>query len=201
MIHPAPRDDARRRHDRLPARARRGDRVPRPAVDASFNAISVDGECSTNDTVVLLANGASGIERTPATDRGVRARAARGLRRSRAADRRRRRGRDRRRRDRGHGRRDDRRGARDRAADRDLAARQDRALRPRRELGPRADGRRLGAVQRRLRAARPRPGDARTSTARRSSRAARRPTSSRTSRGRVHDRARPRARRRRAPAT
>jgi glutamate N-acetyltransferase / amino-acid N-acetyltransferase len=40
----------------------------RPAVDASFNAISVDGECSTNDTVLLLANGASGIERTPATD-------------------------------------------------------------------------------------------------------------------------------------
>jgi glutamate N-acetyltransferase / amino-acid N-acetyltransferase len=40
----------------------------RPAVDASFNAISVDGECSTNDAVVLLANGASGIERTPATD-------------------------------------------------------------------------------------------------------------------------------------
>jgi glutamate N-acetyltransferase/amino-acid N-acetyltransferase len=42
--------------------------VLRPAVDTSFNAISVDGECSTNDTVVLLANGASGIERTPATD-------------------------------------------------------------------------------------------------------------------------------------
>ncbi|HET8893049.1 MAG TPA: bifunctional glutamate N-acetyltransferase/amino-acid acetyltransferase ArgJ [Gaiellaceae bacterium] len=40
----------------------------RPAVDASFNAISVDGECSTNDTVLLLANGASGIERTPQTD-------------------------------------------------------------------------------------------------------------------------------------
>src|SRR5258707_6835675 len=40
----------------------------RPAVDTSFNAISVDGECSTNDTVILLANGASGIERTPATD-------------------------------------------------------------------------------------------------------------------------------------
>ncbi len=35
----------------------------RPAVDASFNAISVDGECSTNDTVLLLANGASGCER------------------------------------------------------------------------------------------------------------------------------------------
>ena len=39
-----------------------------PAVNASFNAISVDGECSTNDTVLLLANGASGIERTPASD-------------------------------------------------------------------------------------------------------------------------------------
>ncbi len=40
----------------------------RPAVDASFNAISVDGECSTNDAVILLANGASGLERTPASD-------------------------------------------------------------------------------------------------------------------------------------
>jgi glutamate N-acetyltransferase/amino-acid N-acetyltransferase len=41
----------------------------RPAVDASFNAISVDGECSTNDSVVLLANGASHVERTPTSDR------------------------------------------------------------------------------------------------------------------------------------
>jgi glutamate N-acetyltransferase/amino-acid N-acetyltransferase len=40
----------------------------RPAVDESFNAISVDGECSTNDTVVLLANGASGLTRTGETD-------------------------------------------------------------------------------------------------------------------------------------
>ncbi len=39
------------------------------AVNESFNRISVDGECSTNDAVVLLANGASGIDRTPATDR------------------------------------------------------------------------------------------------------------------------------------
>jgi glutamate N-acetyltransferase / amino-acid N-acetyltransferase len=31
----------------------------RPAVDESFNSISVDGECSTNDAVVLIANGAS----------------------------------------------------------------------------------------------------------------------------------------------
>ncbi|HVH52264.1 MAG TPA: bifunctional ornithine acetyltransferase/N-acetylglutamate synthase [Gaiellaceae bacterium] len=37
-------------------------------MDASFNAITVDGECSTNDTVLLLANGASGIKRTPETD-------------------------------------------------------------------------------------------------------------------------------------
>jgi glutamate N-acetyltransferase / amino-acid N-acetyltransferase len=35
----------------------------RPAVEASFNSISVDGECSTNDAVVLLANGASGAPR------------------------------------------------------------------------------------------------------------------------------------------
>jgi glutamate N-acetyltransferase/amino-acid N-acetyltransferase len=33
------------------------------AVEESFNAISVDGECSTNDTVVLLASGAPDVER------------------------------------------------------------------------------------------------------------------------------------------
>jgi len=38
----------------------------RPAVQASFNCISVDGECSTNDAVVLLANGASGAPRDDA---------------------------------------------------------------------------------------------------------------------------------------
>jgi glutamate N-acetyltransferase / amino-acid N-acetyltransferase len=40
----------------------------RPAVEETFNTITIDGDCSTNDTVVLLANGASGIERTPASD-------------------------------------------------------------------------------------------------------------------------------------
>jgi len=35
----------------------------RPAVEESFNSISVDGECSTNDTVVLLANGAGDVRR------------------------------------------------------------------------------------------------------------------------------------------
>jgi len=38
----------------------------RPAVEHSFNRISVDGECSTNDTVILLANGASNAERDDA---------------------------------------------------------------------------------------------------------------------------------------
>ena len=32
-----------------------------PAVESSFNAISIDGDTSTNDTVLLLASGASGI--------------------------------------------------------------------------------------------------------------------------------------------
>ena len=40
----------------------------RSAVDGSFNRISVDGECSTNDAVVLLANGASGVGRTTTRD-------------------------------------------------------------------------------------------------------------------------------------
>ncbi len=35
----------------------------RPAVDASFNSISIDGECSTNDAVVLLSSGAAAPER------------------------------------------------------------------------------------------------------------------------------------------
>jgi glutamate N-acetyltransferase/amino-acid N-acetyltransferase len=34
------------------------------AVDDTFNAITVDGECSTNDCVFALANGSSGIELT-----------------------------------------------------------------------------------------------------------------------------------------
>jgi glutamate N-acetyltransferase/amino-acid N-acetyltransferase len=36
-------------------------RALRDAVDDTFNAITVDGECSTNDCVMLLANGASGV--------------------------------------------------------------------------------------------------------------------------------------------
>ena len=37
------------------------DRALREVTDRTFNAITVDGECSTNDTVVLLATGASGV--------------------------------------------------------------------------------------------------------------------------------------------
>jgi glutamate N-acetyltransferase / amino-acid N-acetyltransferase len=36
-------------------------RALKEAVDDTFNAISVDGECSTNDCVFVLANGASGV--------------------------------------------------------------------------------------------------------------------------------------------
>ena len=110
----------------------------RPAVDTSFNAISVDGECSTNDTVILLANGASGIERTPATDaefalciRKVCGELAKQI----VAD--------------GEGATvlaeiavrgaaSESRSTRDRRARRDLAAREDGAVRARRELGPRS---------------------------------------------------------------
>ena len=38
------------------------DRALREVVDDTFNAITVDGECSTNDSVMLLANGASGAK-------------------------------------------------------------------------------------------------------------------------------------------
>jgi glutamate N-acetyltransferase / amino-acid N-acetyltransferase len=40
----------------------------RPAVEVSFNSITVDGECSTNDAVVLLSSRAANVARTPATD-------------------------------------------------------------------------------------------------------------------------------------
>jgi glutamate N-acetyltransferase/amino-acid N-acetyltransferase len=37
------------------------ERALREVVDDTFNAITVDGECSTNDCVIVLANGASGV--------------------------------------------------------------------------------------------------------------------------------------------
>ncbi len=38
-----------------------------PAADATFNSISIDGDTSTNDTVLLLASGASGVALDPRT--------------------------------------------------------------------------------------------------------------------------------------
>ena len=40
----------------------------RRAVDASFNRITIDGDTSTNDTVILMANGASGAAVASAAD-------------------------------------------------------------------------------------------------------------------------------------
>ncbi len=50
--------------------------ILRPACDESFNCISVDGDTSTNDTVLLLASGAS---RVPLRGSGVRRRFAAAL--------------------------------------------------------------------------------------------------------------------------
>src|SRR5262249_10943237 len=44
------------------------DRCLRAAVERSFNRISVDGDMSTNDTVLLLASGASGVAVDDATE-------------------------------------------------------------------------------------------------------------------------------------
>jgi glutamate N-acetyltransferase/amino-acid N-acetyltransferase len=41
------------------------DKALRYAVDRSFHSITVDGDTSTNDTVAVLANGASGITPSP----------------------------------------------------------------------------------------------------------------------------------------
>ncbi len=41
-----------------------------PAVEASFNSISIDGDTSTNDTVLLLASGASGVKAEPRVREG-----------------------------------------------------------------------------------------------------------------------------------
>jgi glutamate N-acetyltransferase/amino-acid N-acetyltransferase len=52
-----------------PLTGSKAQRFLKRAVVESFNRISVDGECSTNDTVVLLANGASRIDPTAEADR------------------------------------------------------------------------------------------------------------------------------------
>jgi glutamate N-acetyltransferase / amino-acid N-acetyltransferase len=68
MIHPALATMLAVLTTDYPLTAGEADAFLRPAVEATFNRISVDGECSTNDAVLLLANGASGVRRTPARD-------------------------------------------------------------------------------------------------------------------------------------
>ena len=67
MIHPALATMLAVLTTDYPLAPGEADAFLRPAVDASFNRISVDGECSTNDAVVLLANGASGCARNDAS--------------------------------------------------------------------------------------------------------------------------------------
>ncbi|HEX5798577.1 MAG TPA: bifunctional glutamate N-acetyltransferase/amino-acid acetyltransferase ArgJ [Gaiellaceae bacterium] len=67
MIHPALATMLAVVTTDYPLTAGEADGFLRPAVDESFNRISIDGECSTNDAVVLLANGASGCARDDAS--------------------------------------------------------------------------------------------------------------------------------------
>ena len=116
-------------------------RALREAVNTTFNAITVDGECSTNDSVMLLANGRSGASVNEASYDGVRRRPARRVPRARARHRPRRRGRDQAGHRQGHGRRVRERSAKRGQGDCQLPARQDGDSRRRPELGP-ADCRR-----------------------------------------------------------
>ena len=118
------------------------DRALREAVDDTFNAITVDGECSTNDCVMLLANGASGVTIDEAQ---LRRRSSQALDavclRAGARHRPRRRRRDQARHRHGHRRRVDAEARKRGEGDRQLAAGQDGDSRRRSELGP-ADCRR-----------------------------------------------------------
>ena len=54
-----------------PSTPRRSASLLRPAVDRSFNQVSVDGDTSTNDAVFVLANGAAGGPSIAAEDVGA----------------------------------------------------------------------------------------------------------------------------------
>ena len=68
MIHPALATMLAIVTTDYPLEPGEADAFLRPAVEETFNRISVDGDCSTNDAVVLLANGASGVTRDTASD-------------------------------------------------------------------------------------------------------------------------------------
>ena len=128
------------------------------AVEKSFNAVTIDGDTSTSDTLLAFATGAAAAHGVPALDESGEALAKfqaaliRSLPRSRAAGGARRRGADEIRRDRRHRRGVRRLRPKDRALDRQFAAGEDGARRRGRQLGPRRDGGRQGR-----RARRPRP--------------------------------------------
>ena len=119
----------------------------RRAADASFNRVTVDGETSTSDTLLLFASGAAGNARAAQPERARRARLRGGARGggdlARARRGARRRGGD----AAGDGRRargaQPGRGRARGAPDRQLAAREDRALRRRTRTGA-ASSRRSG---------------------------------------------------------
>jgi glutamate N-acetyltransferase/amino-acid N-acetyltransferase len=67
MIHPALGTMLAVLTTDYPLGAGEVDAFLRPAVEETFNRISVDGDCSTNDAVVLLANGTSGCARDDAS--------------------------------------------------------------------------------------------------------------------------------------
>ena len=164
--HHAVRAHHRRRRRRGHAATPRCGPPPR----VTFDRVDADGCMSTNDTVLLLASGASGVTPDPAD---VRRRGASGVRRPRRATARRRRGRDQGGRDRGRRRGHRGRRGRGRPLGRPQQPAQVRAVRQRPELGPgpgrgrhdgrgvragrarRRDQRRLG-LPRRARPARPR---------------------------------------------
>ena len=68
MIHPALATMLAIVTTDYPLEPGEADAFLRPAVEETFNRISVDGDCSTNDAVVLLANGQSGVTRSAASD-------------------------------------------------------------------------------------------------------------------------------------
>jgi glutamate N-acetyltransferase/amino-acid acetyltransferase len=104
-------------------------------VDATFNCITVDGDTSTNDMVIALANGASGVRLTRRCTAGLRAGAVPSVRVPRQAHRQRRRGREPYLRGACVGRGERRRRAPNRSHNRRVATGQDRHSRGRPELG------------------------------------------------------------------
>ena len=122
-----------------------------PAADATFNAITIDGDTSTSDTLLLFATGTAAARGAPRIGLAARSAACelprgphRGAARSRPPGGEGRRGGDEVRHGAGDRRRDARSRAQDRVFHRQLAAGEDGDRRRGSELGPRRHGRRQG---------------------------------------------------------